>query len=242
MAFTVSTGYRNMDLGADRATVHGSRVANTISFDNTSSEIRDSSNGFLTAGFLAGDKVTVTGTASNDGTFLVTSVAAGAMVTETAPVTEAAGTYFGLAAATGGTFRDIFRNGVLRVYSGSQPTNADSAVTGTLLLEITVDGGTFTAGVADNGLNFAEAADAAISKVAADTWKATGLATGTAGWFRLCGNAEDSGAASTTLPRLDGNVGTSTTADMQLASTSIALDSVYYLNNASFSFPLKYGV
>src|SRR3990172_2999908 len=60
------------------------RSANTIAFNENTSDsstapdtITDSSSGFLVAGFQAGDQITVSGSASNDGTYVVASVTAG---------------------------------------------------------------------------------------------------------------------------------------------------------------------
>ena len=56
------------------------RRATTIAFnENTpdSDTITDSGNGFLVAGFQAGDQITVSGSASNDGTYTIASVVAG---------------------------------------------------------------------------------------------------------------------------------------------------------------------
>ena len=44
------------------------------------------------------------------------------------------------------TLKEIFHDGVIRIYSGTQPATADDPVNGTLLVEITKDGNTFTAG------------------------------------------------------------------------------------------------
>jgi len=41
-------------------------------------------------------------------------------------------------------YREALANGVLKVYSGTQPTSADSAATGTLLGTFTVDGNAYT--------------------------------------------------------------------------------------------------
>lgn len=52
----------------------------TISFADTNpDEIRDAGNGFLTAGFVAGNVYTVSGTDSNDGNYTVDTVAAGTL-------------------------------------------------------------------------------------------------------------------------------------------------------------------
>ena len=71
------------------------RVA-TIAFnENTASPdtITDSANGFLVAGFQAGDQITVSGSASNDGSYVIDSVVAGTITLLAADdlATEAAG-------------------------------------------------------------------------------------------------------------------------------------------------------
>lgn len=72
------------------------RRAATIAFnENTESAdtITDSGNGFLTAGFQAGDQITVSGSASNDGTYVIASVTAGTitLLARNDLATEAAG-------------------------------------------------------------------------------------------------------------------------------------------------------
>lgn len=111
-----------------------------------------------------------------------------------------------LAGPTG--FGATFEKGVLYIYSGPQPLSADNAVTGTLLAIVTKDGQPFVAGAPDNGLSFDAPVAGVVSKAAADNWKCVALADGTAGWFRLMGNASDALGQSTTLPRMDGHCGT----------------------------------
>ena len=72
------------------------RRAATIAFvENTASAdtITDSGNGFLTAGFQPGDTITVSGSASNDGTYTIDSVVAGTitLIARNDLATEAAG-------------------------------------------------------------------------------------------------------------------------------------------------------
>jgi len=116
--------------------------------------------------------------------------------------------------------KEAMTDGVLRLYSGAQPASADTAVAGTLLVEVTLDGGAFSHGSATNGLEFDAPAAGVLSKAAAETWLGTGLADGVAGWFRFCANPVDSGGASTTLARIDGSVGKSS-ADLNLSNTNI---------------------
>jgi hypothetical protein len=232
-----------MGLGISKAAVNLLAVA-TISFDNASSEIRDSGSALIsTLKAQVGDVIYCKGTADNDTSFTVTAALAGALTVTPAPTDEIAGTVFALANGLGGSMRDVFRNGVLRFYSGTQVATADTAVgTATLLLEMTESGGTFVAGSPDNGINLGVPASGSISKLATETWKATGLATGTMGWCRFCGNAADSGLASTTLPRIDMSVGgTSSGADCLVATTAIVVAKVYYANDMTLNFPYQYG-
>lgn len=113
-------------------------------------------------------------------------------------------------------------DGIIYIYSGAQPASADNAVSGTLLLKITVDAGAWTAGAPTNGLGFEAAAAGVLSKAAAETWKGLGEAAGTAGWARFCGNTADAGGASTTLARIDMAVA-KTGADLNISNTVIAV-------------------
>ena len=72
------------------------RRAATIAFvenDADADTITDSGNGFLIAGFQAGDQITVSGSTSNDGTYTVASVTAGTitLLARNDLTTEAAG-------------------------------------------------------------------------------------------------------------------------------------------------------
>lgn len=53
--------------------------------------------------------------------------------------------------AAKGSYKDAFQNGKLEIYTGSQPANADAAVTGTLLCTITDNAGARTAEVLASG-------------------------------------------------------------------------------------------
>lgn len=133
-------------------------------------------------------------------------------------------------------FTEAFNDGTIYIYSGPQPTNADAAVQGTLLLQITVNNGAWSAGSPTNGLGFDAPSAGVISKAAAEVWRGLGVATGTAGWFRLCGNAADAGGSSTTLPRLDGSVAVSG-GDMNLSSISIVTSAPTTIDVFQFTLP-----
>jgi hypothetical protein len=121
--------------------------------------------------------------------------------------------------ASGGSFKTLFTDGVIEIYSGTKPTDADATENGTKLVRITVDGDAFTAGSSANGLEFANAVATEIEKAAAETWTGTAVASGTAGWFRFYANAYGTGA-STSAVRFDGRCGTSN-ADMVLSTLSV---------------------
>ena len=86
----------------------------------------------------------------------------------------------------------------LSIYTGSQPTTANDAATGTKLVDITI-----------NGFNTPASGSATLNTSTPNT--GTAVATGTAGWGRIVGGAGE---------RIDGTVGTSGT-DFTINSTSI---------------------
>lgn len=140
-------------------------------------------------------------------------------------------------AGTGGGFSTIFANGIIEIYSGAQPANADAAVTGTLLGTVTKASGAFTPGVATNGLTWAAAASGVAGK-STDVWSFNGIAAGTAGWYRLKGNGVDAGGISTTLARMDGSVGTSG-ADLNLSNLVIAIGAPNTIDSYTFTIPAQ---
>ena len=119
-----------------------------------------------------------------------------------------------------------YANGVIGIFNGTQPATAnDSEGAATLLALITLNSGTFTAGVATNGINLSDPVDGVLSKASGETWSGLGLAAagelGTdATWFRHYPNGYVTGA-STTSPRYDGAVGTVSTYELQISNTKI---------------------
>lgn len=116
--------------------------------------------------------------------------------------------------------KTAFTDGVLRIYSGVQPTSAVDAISGTLLLEITESGGAFAHGSPTNGLEFDAPSAGIISKAVAETWVGNGITNGTAGWARLSANPLDDGTSTTTLARIDLAVA-KTGGDLNLSNTTI---------------------
>jgi hypothetical protein len=125
---------------------------------------------------------------------------------------------------TTGSLNSIFTTGCIYVYSGAKPADADSAVTGNLLGTVSKDGGTFTPGSPTNGLTFTSPAVLGVMSKSSDTWKLKGSAIGNIGYARFVGNATDAGGASTSLPRMDFDVGT-TSGVLQLTSTATTVGS-----------------
>jgi len=225
MAFRFSTKVRNDMLGL-KATCNalyynGGAIALN---DNGASpdSITDTGNGL--AIFEPGDMITVEGaaTGANDGDYEILTVAAGTITIATGSFTGtdvAAGSVVILGSARGGSMVDQFRNGTMVIRTGSQPSSADDAETGSELIQVTESSGAFVAGAADNGINFGQVADAELHAASGEVWSGAAGATGTAGHFRVYGNDKTTGA-STTTPRVDGAIATSGS-QMNMANTSI---------------------
>jgi hypothetical protein len=142
-----------------------------------------------------------------------------------------------LGAGTGdnGSFKDIMADGVLEIYSGSQPANADAAEAGTKLLRITESGGAFTPGSATNGLEFGDSSGGSIAKASGETWQGDGITGGTAGWFRFYDNDYDTGSGTDKI-RFDGAVATAG-AELNLSSTTIVQSATTTIDAFTISMP-----
>ena len=102
----------------------------------------------------------------------------------------------------------------LYVYTGSQPASANSAASGTLLLDYDLTAETFTA------------ASGGSSSLSTLPVSATATATGTAGWARLTDGTV----------RMDGSVGTSGT-DFLLATVAVTSGNMVNLTGLTLSLP-----
>lgn len=221
MALKLSTGLRNSLLG--NAYLKGTSLA-YVDGAAGNDYITDSENRFLTAGFKVGDLFSTTGstTGANDLTNEpILAVAAGKLEFATGQVNTAEA-FVAATDITGdneGSLRELLLNGIIHIYSGSQPADADSAETGTKLLEITVASGAFVAGSPTNGLEIAAPISGKIGIKDGETWSGVGLADNTAGWFRFYDNKEQEGALVSAV-RLDGSCGVSG-AQLNMSSTSV---------------------
>jgi hypothetical protein len=198
----------------------------------------DSANGFVTAGFRSGDVVACFD-GHNENINSISGVAAGVLNLANAITAFSAGSSVKLVTFTGGSFLDLFENGVLGIYSGAQPASADAVENGTLLLLITNASGSFSAGQPANGLNFANpAVVGALSKTGA-TWSGNAVATGTAAWFRFYSNGYNTGADSgLSWARFDGSIGISGSgADLIVATTAITQGAPYTVDAFTMTLP-----
>jgi hypothetical protein len=140
------------------------------------------------------------------------------------------------AAADDGSLQELLDGGLMKIYTGAQPSDADQAESGILLLEITLSGGTFvpdTGAGSTNGLTWDNAVAGVLSKAAAETWEGDGVAAGVAGYARFYADDEGEGA-STTARRLDLSVGTVGT-EVIMNSTTTAIGATSTVTAATLS-------
>ncbi len=107
-------------------------TATTIAFVAASRTITDSGSGFVTAGFTNGMHITVTGTANNNGTYTIATVAAGVitLIATDVLVDESAGSSFTLTET-----RQVTINGTTYNYTGGADTTTLTGVTPSPALE-----------------------------------------------------------------------------------------------------------
>lgn len=243
MAIRLSTGFRQALLGAIPArsagVVYTATTIAAVDGGSGADSFTDTDEAFVTAGFAVGDSILALGftggMAGNVGPFTITSVAAGTIEVATGLLAaDAAGEAVTLVAIRGGSFRDIFKHGVLEIYSGSQPATADTAESGTKLLRITVSSGSFSAGAPTSGLLFGAPSVGVIAKTA-DVWSGVGLANGTAGWWRLYDNAYTTGGGTSGV-NIDGNCATSG-GDLNMASLTVTLSATTTIDSFSVTLP-----
>lgn len=132
---------------------------------------------------------------------------------------------------SGAGIKGALNLGFINVYSGPQPLLADTGATGTLL-------GTASVNAGGTGLTFDAAALGVISKAVGEAWKFTGLAVGTAGWFRFYPAAGAPANTSATEARIDGSVAASG-GDMNLTNISITIGSPNTIDVFQFTMPAE---
>lgn len=244
MSIRLSTGLRQALLGnvpVRKASVVINAQTTIAAVDGGTSpdSFTDSGSGFVTAGFSVGDSFMVYGftggMAAIYGPFTALTVADGAITVATGSLAnDEAGEAVTMVLLKGGSWRDIFKDGVLDIYSGTIPATADAAETGTKLASITISSGAFVAGAPANGLEFGAPASGVISKDAA-TWSGVGLATGEAGYYVFYDNAKVTGL-STTSVRFMGTCGESGT-DMVMSDATVTAAATKTIDTFSITLP-----
>lgn len=212
MALRVSTGLRRKlaaGLSAPSALLVGANLSFVANGAGVADQITDSSNRFITAGFKPGFYVSTFNatTAGNKGTFLVTAVTAGVLTLEAdvLAASEAFPDTGCVVQSKGFSLAEMLSGGIIKGFSGNQPTSADKGATGSPLVVFSLNAGAFTAGSPDNGLIWEDGGDGIIQKPAGASWQGLGITDGTIGWFRIYDNAVTEGD-STSAIRIDGAV------------------------------------
>jgi hypothetical protein len=131
----------------------------------------------------------------------------------------------GIASSSG--LQELFEGGFIGIYTGGQPTAADDAETGSLLVTISSTSGTA-------GITFGTAAAGVLPKSAV-VWSGLVGTAGVAGWFRLYDSGHLTGTSSTAV-RMDGNCGVSGS-DLVLSNTTQTVGATLTIDSATFTEP-----
>ena len=234
MALRLSTGLRNQMLSLKAGAIFIKVAATTISFEAGTGPhggdlIKDSANGLGNA--IVKGRITVFGSTSNNGTFDVDYVLTNGSQIELpvgSLIDGAAGPAVSLATALGGSFNDLFRNCVIRIFPGVQPVSADNDEGTSHLVELSLASAPFSVGGL-NGLNLNGSTSGTMVKDSYEVWSGNITTSGQAGWARMYDRNRTTGA-STTAVRLDGSVAT-TGAQFNLANTTLTAGSPISLDS-----------
>lgn len=129
-----------------------------------------------------------------------------------------------------GSLASLLAESVINIYAGTVPAEADDAIgSATLLCSITVEGG--ATGVSMD----TTAVGGVLSKAPAEVWSGTNVASGTATFYRHVSDA-DTGAASTTAVRLQGNIAVAG-AELNLSSVSLTSSAPQTIDYYSVAIP-----
>lgn len=117
----------------------------------------------------------------------------------------------GLAGSIAGQYglARMMNRGVIDVYTGEQPANANQPPSGTLIARVSANGLAFVPGNRSGlaPVNGLELFDTGIGELRDnDAWVLKGSANGTAGWWRWKWALADNNQFDPSLPRMDGNV------------------------------------
>ena len=231
MALYFSTGLRNSLLG------EGDSITGADLKITAGTTVTSTANALLTAGYRPEDTILLSGwptAGNNTGIYTLGTVTAGSMTVSGTALTIEDGDADSKILTVSKAMKDVFRNNVIRIYSGAAPADANAAESGVLLLKLTLSSGAVTPGAAANGNNFDDITTGVLSKDT-NVWSGVGLADGTAGYWRMYDNGEITGAVST-AKRMQGLCGTSGTAFV-MSSTSIVTGATITLDTFTITQP-----
>lgn len=232
MSFKFSTALRNKlcggIIGRSAVTYTATTIA-AVDGGESADSLTDSANGFVTAGISVGDSILVTGFTGGAvglvGPFQVVTCEAGTITVPTGSLAnDAAGESVSIIVLKGQSIKDVFKDGVIKIYSGAQPASADAAVTGTLLVTLTLASGAWVAGTFTNGIEFGVPSGGIIAKDSG-VWSGLVVAAGIAGYWRFIPNASDPLTLDSgyLYPRIDGSCGlTGSGADMIMSAVNLS--------------------
>ncbi len=123
--------------------------------------------------------------------------------------------------AGGQSMADALANGTIELRTGTIPSSADDAVTGTKVVDITESGLPFSSGVATNGINLDVSTDGEVAKAAAETWTGDNGVSDVVGYGIFYANVVDQ-TASTNAVRVYFDVSTSG-AFLNLSTTTLTI-------------------
>jgi len=136
-----------------------------------------------------------------------------------------------------GSFKDAMDDGILEIYSGSEPTDPEDATTGTLLVQITDNSQAVGVGT---GVDMAATASAGVlTKDLGQVWSGVVSITGKAGYYRLVEYADRNGTgggSSTTALRVQGTIA-EIGGDLNLVDDDITATNTLTINVFSVALP-----
>ena len=131
-----------------------------------------------------------------------------------------------------GSFKTNLSGMKLKIYSGTEPASADSALGSAVLLCTISDAG------GAGALSFAtNAVGNVLEKLASQTWSGTNAASGTASFCRLV-LASDTGASTSTEVRVQGDVGVAGKF-LNLSNTVLTSGAVQNVDYLSVTMPTQ---
>lgn len=129
-----------------------------------------------------------------------------------------------------GSVKSQLDGGEIRIYAGAVPAAADDAIGSATLLTTITNNSTGT------GITFdAAAANGVLVKAPAEVWSGVNVASGTATFYRFVTQADD-GSLSTTLPRVQGDIGVAGAA-LNLSSTTLTSGATQTVDYYSLAQP-----